>query len=286
MTVSVHDARPCALGEGPLWHPERQQFFWFDILSKRLMTQNGGKPHHWQFDDLVSAAGWASKDELLIASEKELFLFNLETGTSDSICPLEADTPTTRSNDGRADTQGGFWIGTMGKSAERFAGAIYRYYKGELRELFVGTTIPNSICFAPDGSRAYYADTVTGQIMAVDLDHDGWPTGNMDIFLDLRADGLNPDGSVTDAAGNLWNAQWGASRVAQYSPDGVFLQTIGFPAQHTSCPAFGGPDLTTLFCTSARQGIDSETLAAEPLNGQTFALQTNIKGQPEPRVIL
>ena len=34
--MMIHDNRQCQLGEGAFWHPERRQFFWFDILGKRL----------------------------------------------------------------------------------------------------------------------------------------------------------------------------------------------------------------------------------------------------------
>ena len=81
------------------------------------------------------------------------------------IAPLEADNPVTRSNDGRADPWGGFWIGTMGFNAEPQAGAIYRYYKGEVLPIVRNITISNAICFAPDRSCAYYTDTPTRQIM-------------------------------------------------------------------------------------------------------------------------
>ncbi|MDJ0827304.1 MAG: SMP-30/gluconolactonase/LRE family protein [Rhodobacter sp.] len=284
--MTPFDDRRCELGEGPLWHPVRQQLFWFDILGRRLLTREGDAARDWRFEEIVSAAGWTGRDTLLIASETRLFQFDLETGVQDTIAPLEADRPMTRSNDGRADPQGGFWIGTMGKGAEKHAGAIYRYYRGELRRLYPDVTIPNSICFAPDGTRAYFADTFSRRIMTQPLDAEGWPDGTPQVFLDLRADGLNPDGSVTDAEGNLWNAQWGASRVAGYSPDGEFLNAFDFPARHTSCPAFGGLDLTTLYCTTAQELLSPEILAAEPLNGQTFAVETGHKGWPEPRVIL
>ncbi|WP_420583531.1 SMP-30/gluconolactonase/LRE family protein [Ruegeria sp.] len=114
----------------------------------------------------------------------------------------------------------------------------------------------------------------------------GWPEGPSAVFLDLRADDLNPDGAVVDAEGNVWIAQWGANRVATYSPAGEFLTAIPFAAAHTSCPAFGGDDLTTLFCTSARQGLSAETLSAQPSNGMTFAAPAAGKGQAEHRVHL
>lgn len=280
--MQVFSETRCALGEGPLWHPERKQLFWFDILGKRLLTVEGGKERHWQFDEHVSAAGWIDAETLLMASETGLWRFDIGTGNRELVIALETDNAITRSNDGRADARGGFWIGTMGKQAEKHAGAIYRYYRGELRVIAEDITISNSICFSPDGSLAYWTDTFGKQIMRQPLDaKTGWPTAKAELFVDLRAEGLNPDGSVVDAAGNLWNAQWGASRVACYDADGNLKTTLDCPASQTSCPAFGGDDLTTMYVTTAADGLKEETAA-----GKTYSLQTMHKGQPEHRVIL
>ncbi len=283
----VYDDRPCELGEGPLWHPERQQLFWFDIIGKRLMTRENEQARSWAFDEHVSAAGWVDRDTLLIASETGLWRFGLESRAKDLIAPLEVDNPVTRSNDGRADPWGGFWIGTMGKQAEVGAGSIYRYWNGELRPLVRDITISNAICFAPDRSCAYYSDTATKLVMRWELDaQTGWPIGKAAVFLDLQSEDLNPDGAVVDHDGNIWIAQWGASRVAAYTPGGQFLRAVGFDAKHTSCPSFGGDNLSTLFCTTALQGLDADTLAITPTNGMTLTAPNVAQGQAEHRVIL
>ncbi|NOC92683.1 SMP-30/gluconolactonase/LRE family protein [Ruegeria sp. HKCCD6604] len=284
---TIFDDRPCELGEGPLWHPERRQLFWFDIIGKRLMTRERGTPKSWSFDEHVSVAGWVDRDTFLMASETGLWRFDLQSGKRNLITPLEADNPITRSNDGRADPWGGFWIGTMGKQAEPGAGSIYRFWKGELRRLVPNVTISNAICFAPDRSVAYFCDTATKQVRRWRLNPEtGWPEGDSAVFLDLRKEGLNPDGAVIDAQGNIWIAQWGASRVAAYTPDGMFLKAVAFDASHTSCPAFGGDELNTLFCTTARQGLSAEAIDSQPTNGMTFAARNAGQGQAEHKVIL
>lgn len=282
----IHDSRICALGEGALWHPTRNQFFWFDILGQCLMSQDADGPRTWRFPELVSAAAWVTDDVLLIAGERDLFLFDLNSEEIEVLCALEADNPGTRSNDGRADRQGGFWIGTMSKGGEmRGKGAIYRYYKGELRVLYPQVSIPNSICFTPDGGHAYFSDNFTQNVMKVALDADGWPVGAPSVFVTLP-DGLSPDGATVDADGNFCCAIWGGSRVAVYAPDGTLLREFPFAAPHTTCPAFGGPDLTTLYCTTATAGLSDDILAAHPLSGSTFQALNAGRGLPEPRFVL
>lgn len=151
-----------------------------------------------------------------------------------------------------------------------------------MRKLFAGITISNAISFPPDGRSACFTDTATRQIMRVALDAEGWPVGTPEIWLDLNADGLNPDGAVFDASGTFWLAQWGAGRIAAYGPDGHFLRAVEFPAPHTSCPAFGGPDLSDLYCTTAREGRQRPG----PLEGATFCAPGIARGLPEHRVNL
>ncbi len=274
--MQVYDDRTCALGEGPLWHPKRAELFWFDILEKRLMS----KARVWDFAEHVSAAGWLDTAHLLIASETALFKFNLETGDRENVAELETDNSATRSNDGRADPFGGFWIGTMGKNAEDYHGAIYRYYRGELRQVIPKITVSNAICFSPDGLWAYFSDTHSRRIQRVKLDQrDGWPTGEPEVYLDLRAEELNPDGAVVDAEGRLWNAQWGAGRVSCYR-DGVLEEIVQVDAPQTTCPAFGGADLKTLYITSAAVGVET------PYSGMTFQANIGTAGQVEHQVIL
>lgn len=282
MKPRVFDPRICALGEGPFWHPEREQLFWFDILGQKLMSRVGSDAFEWVFEESVSAAGWVDRETLLIASETALLTFDIASGEHARLVPLEETNTVTRSNDGRADPFGGFWIGSMGKNSERGAGSIHRYYKGVVECLVSDLTVANAICFSPEGDAAYFTDTWSRIIMKQDLDAEGWPKGPAVPFIDMTAERLNPDGAVVDAQGCLWNAQWGAGRVSRYSPEGTLMETLEFPATQTSCPAFGGTDLSTLYVTSAAVDMPADDTSA----GQTFVFDTSVKGQREHRVIL
>lgn len=279
MNAVVFDSRPCHLGEGALWHPERGQFLWFDILRRRLLGEGGAE---WRFNRMASAAGLVDETRLLIATETGLMLLDLQSGAQQDIALVEADRRETRSNDGRADRQGGFWFGTMGKQAEAGAGAIYRFWRGEVVRLFGGITIPNAICFSPDGRRAHFADTARGVIWAQDLDAQGWPEGERQVFLDLEPEGLNPDGAVIDADGGLWCAKWGAGAVMRYDAQGLRTHQISVGGRHASCPAFGGADLTQMLVTTALEGIEDPDAS----QGVPYLVTPGFRGLPEPRVLL
>tara|TARA_B100000767_G_scaffold220416_1_gene208715 strand:+ start:1527 stop:2399 length:873 start_codon:yes stop_codon:yes gene_type:complete len=276
---NVFDLRVCHLGEGPLWHPVQERWYWFDILQNQLLAKDTRGSYSWEFDEMVSAAGWIDKNNLLIASETGLYTFNTrsQNDTRHLIVELESNNQQTRSNDGRADPWGGFWIGTMGKHAEPGLGSIYRYYQGQMRQLVTGIAISNAICFAPNKTCAYYTDTPSQQIMRQPLDRQGWPKGQAELFIDLRAQNLNPDGAVIDRYGNLWNAQWGASQVACYNPAGELIKRVTFPAQQISCPAFGGLNMDLLLVTSAAVDADKKDTSA----GMTFTIGLDAFGLQE-----
>lgn len=280
--AQVFDHRVCQLGEGPLWHPLLSRFFWFDILGQRLLSRGADGTGEWHFDRIASAAGWVDDDRLLVATETGLAVLTLSTGALDDLIAVEADDPTTRSNDGRADPQGGFWFGTMAKDGKGKNGALYRFYRGEVRKLADPLGIPNSICFAPDGDVAYLSDTQDQVIWRQALDADGWPVGPRQVQLDLSTRDLNPDGAVTDADGALCVALWGEGAVARFDAHGAELGRWSVGGQHSSCPAFGGPDMEQMIVTTARDGIEKPDAG----QGLTYITTPGIRGRAEPCVIL
>ena len=280
--MKVYDDRPCALGEGPIWHPDRKQFFWFDILNRRLLSRDGGAPLAWDLPRMASAAGWIDRDRLLVADEAGLAVFDLRDGSQEPVAAIEADDAGTRSNDGRADRQGGFWIGTMGKGGERDLGAIYRYFRGEVRRLITPLGIPNAICFSSDGTLAYFSDTSVGRVWTWQLDAAGWPVGDPKPFLDLTDAGLSPDGAVIDSEGAFCVACWGAGRVMRFSQRGERLDDMPVGGIHSSCPSYGGSDLRDVLVTTALQDIEKPDTS----QGLTYLTRANVPGLPEPQVIL
>jgi sugar lactone lactonase YvrE len=279
----------CELGEGPFWHPLVKRLFWFDIVNQTLLSADtdGHLVDRFTFKDTVSAAGVIDEDRLLVAQSGSLIEFSLSRDSGREVVPLEADKPGNRTNDGRVNPSGGFWIGTMSRKGgqEQGAGSVYQYRGGEVTKVIDNITIPNSTCFSADGRTAYFTDS--GKMIkkcAIDPDT-GLPVGEWQDHASLPDDS-EADGSVLDAEGYLWNARWRGNCVVRFAPDGTVDRVIDVPASRVTCPAFGGDDLKTLYLTSARQGMSPEELAVEPHAGSVFSIRVDVPGMPESLVKL
>lgn len=279
----------CALGEGPFWHPSRQQLFWFDINNRTLFaaSADGAVENQWQFGEIVAAAGIVDDEVLALATETGLKRYNLKTGEMRLVVDIESDIPANRTNDSRVHPSGAFWIGTMVKEEGPKNGAVYHYRAGKLTRIRANAAIPNATCFSPDGRIAYWTDTPDQRILKCAVDPDtGMPAGEWELFADVSEHRGYPDGAVVDSEGYLWNARWGGACVIRYAPDGSIDRIIEVPVSQVTCPAFGGKDLKRLFLTTANKNMSAEQLAEEKVAGGVFYIDLDVAGQPEPRLSL
>lgn len=287
--VSVFSDHICELGEGPSYDPATDTLFWFDIVNGLLLEQgvtSGALKVH-DLGQMASALAVIDDKRQLIATETGLHVRDVSTGKLTLHTPIEADNALTRSNDSRVHPCGAFWVGTMAKNEGKGAGSIYWFFKGELRTLYTGITVSNSICFSQDGTIAYYTDTATGLLMRVACDPaTGLPAGESKVFVDHRSSKGYVDGSVVDRDGVLWNAVWGGKAVKAYAPDGTLLREIPMPATQSSCPAFVGFKADRLAVTSAWKGKDDKQRKLDPQAGMTFLLDIPVNGRFEPRVLI
>lgn len=162
----------CHLGEGPSYDAATDTAWWFDILEGRLFEAHlgSGRVRSHALGRMASALARIDAERQLIVAEDGLYIRTLGDGAMSLYRPLEADNPNTRSNDARVHPCGTFWIGTMGRDAQPTMGAIYALHRGQITRLFAGITIPNAICFSPDGALGYFADTAENVLYRVSLD--------------------------------------------------------------------------------------------------------------------
>jgi len=273
------------LGEGPTYDPSTDTAWWFDILGKGLIEHRfaTGETITHALPVMGSVLAKIDADRQMLATEKGIFIREVSTGALTLLTELEPERPGNRSNDGRVHQSGALWVGTMGKTAADGAGAIYHVAGKTVTRLYDGISIPNSICFSPDGSLAYFVDTRVNQMMKVSVDPaTGLPTGTPSVHIDGRERKGGIDGSVCDAEGGIWNACWGVGAVDHYNKDGKHLARYRLPAAQTTCPAFIGANADRLLVTTATEGLDAEGLAADPEGGKIFLLDVTVNGRHEP----
>ena len=269
------------LGEGVLWSPADGRVLWTDIVGKRLWSHDpaSGASQRVGLPTRLACFAPLGGTAVLAGFAEGLERFDWATGRREAIAPIEPASPTTRVNDGKVDRQGRLVFGTMDEApdgAKPIAGVWTYDGRSPPRALFGDVRISNSIAFSPDGRTMYFADTPTRTILAFDYDDGESRVSNRRVF--AVTDVGFPDGSTVDAEGCLWNAEWDGARVVRYRPDGRVDRVLALPCARATCCAFGGPNLSTLFITSARVGLDEAALVAQPLAGALFAADVGVTG--------
>ena len=275
------------LGESPLWHPMLAKLFWVDINKKLLFCCSLGKPanaYSVEMPFIVTAIAWQDKEHLILGTESGIYRYNIKRKIPQLITELESGDSNRRSNDGRADPWGGFWLSTMDKTAEKGQGKIYRYYNKKLDCIVTDLTIPNGLCFDKARSRGYYCDSFTSCIYVLELDiNTGEVAGTAKVFYQFNNTDVDPDGCVIDSIGNLWLAVWGMGCIMCLSPDAEVIHTIKVNNLNPTCTAFGGKQGELLFVTSA---VCESNKDLQNIQGTTIQISGIKNGQLEPPVIL
>jgi L-arabinonolactonase len=284
-TIEVAAAHRCVHAEGPVWSEESQRLYWTDIESRTLLSLDprSGSLARRAMSGKVCSLAFRERGGLLIAFEKRLCFFDPEKGSERQIAEVESDLPTTRLNDGRCDRQGRFVVGGFDSSQKGLSAAYRLDADLSLHRLFGGLSSANSTCFSLDGRTMYYADTPQAVIWAFDYDPETGEPRNRRLFCDFRGQPGLPDGSVIDADGCLWNAQWNGGRVVRYRPDGSLERVLEVPCRNPTSLAFGGAALDTLYITTSRLTLTEEEARLQPLSGTLLAVRPGVRGLPESR---
>lgn len=289
MTIlTLIDTVPCAnrLGEGVQWNHQDGCFWWTDIHSKKLYRYELAIKNltHFDLPERLCCFAFAKNDtRLLAAFESGFAWFDRATGAVEWIAKPEASIHGNRSNDGRCDRQGRFWMGSIveNRTSEEQSAGLYCLDKHfSVTQHFSGLMISNALCWSPDSRKLYHADSPTHSLRVYDFDAQTGELSNPEIFAHTAL-GVEPDGACVDADGYVWNAQWGGSQVVRYAPDGSKNVVLDLPVTQPTCVAFGGEQLNLLAVTSARVGLSDEALQQQPQAGNLFIFATPFRGLTE-----
>ena len=273
------------LGEGPLWDEREQALYWVDLRGQAFFRHHpaSGENRRFSFRGVLSTMVRRNERAgFLAACGRELqFLDSSGARIADtpSICPEPARVGN-RLNDGKCDPQGRFWFGTMDDAEKAATGSLYMMDADlQPRRMDDGYTVSNGPAFSPDGTVLYHADSPSRTIYAFDVGTDASLSGKRE-HVRLRENDGYPDGMTVDSQGYLWVGIWNGWRLQRFDPAGRAVTYFSLPVAQVSSCAFGGPDLTELYITTAAMGT-----SPQPLAGSLFCAEPNVKGLRMPRFV-
>jgi sugar lactone lactonase YvrE len=268
----------CMLGEGPVWDHRTRTLFFVDILAHRVWSFDAVTQvqQQWNVGETVGFLALTPNPNLLVLGCRSgLTKLDLETGDLSALHAVEPDKPGNRINDGTVGPDGSLWFGTMDFNATEPSGRFWRWKAGALSAFGPMLPCTNGPAVTQDGQMLYCADTVGGVIFKAAISA-GLP-GELSPYVRFEPDWGLPDGVITDAEDHVWCCHWGGGRVTRFRPDGSIERVIAMPVSQVTKCAFGGPDLRTLYITTAHCGL---VASAEPLAGHLFAIDAGVQGVP------
>lgn len=289
------------LGESPFWHPHEQTLYWLDIPGRKILRANVfmGTVETWPMPSEPGCMAPAASGGLVIALRDGVYRARDWGGVLSLIQKFDHDTATTRFNDGKADPLGRFWAGTIFEPRTSPEAALFsvdcRHDRVPLVQRQAGdATTANGLAWSPDSTTVYWADTPRHLIRAWDWDARTNAMTSERVFKQFPlkpagwqygADGATsyagrPDGAAVDSQGNYYVAMFEGQRVLKLGRTGEVLATLHVPAQCPTMPCFGGPDLQTLYVTTARHNRSMQELATFPNSGCVFSTRVDVPGLP------
>jgi sugar lactone lactonase YvrE len=273
------------LGECPVWSARDKALYWCDIDAPSLnrFDPATGRNHVMPMPEAIGSFALRKPAGFIVALRSGIWLARADGTLDRRILAAPYDPSHHRFNDGRCDPAGRFLVGYMNEKRDAPSAALMCIdAAGRMTEVFRGFTISNGLAWSPDGRTMYHSDTPAHVVRAFDYDVAAGTIANERVFKQWQGETDRPDGCAVDSAGNYWSAFYRGGKVVQISPSGETLAEYPVPAMCPTMCAFGGPDLRTLYVTSASRGRDAQELARLPQSGGIFAMTVDVPGLPEP----
>jgi sugar lactone lactonase YvrE len=276
------------LGECAQWSIEERALYFVDITGKALHRYKPKTSEHstMLMPEEIGCFGFRKGGGFIGAFRSGLWLLDASGNRLEKLADNPEDQRTSRFNDGRIDPAGRLLAGTIDEPKDGGRAHLYRYDRRGLQVLASGLLTSNGVAFSPDGRTLYHSDTPTFTIWRYAYDPATGEATDKTLFVRLEpteSDRGRPDGAAVDAEGCYWTALFEGGRIQRYAPDGRLLAEYPVPARCPTMVAFGGPDLKTLYVTSARAGRPQVELAALPHSGSLFSMPVDVPGLPEYR---
>jgi sugar lactone lactonase YvrE len=267
------------LGEGPLWSAAEKALWFVDIKSDKIHRYVPATGEKKSFDTPPNPGFIVPgrNGGFIVGLQSGLHSFDPRTGAFSALFEVEPERPGNRLNDGAIDPLGRLWFGSMDNGESEPTGCLYRLDRDGPKKMEDGIPITNGPTFSPDGKILYHTETLAKVIYAFDVSESGDLSGKR-VFAEIEAGAGYPDGPIVDSHGCLWTGLYGGWGVRRYSPVGKLLTTVRLPCANVTKMAFAGPDLRTVYATTAWKGLSDAERAAQPLAGGLFRFETEVAG--------
>lgn len=285
MKLDVICQKIMLLGESPLWHPVEKCLYWVDIVAATLYRLNINNKSIQKFimPSEIGSIAWRTKGGLIAALNDRFATIDTTTGTVQTIAVPLQNIKGVMFNDGKCDRQGRFWAGTKDIEEQKPIGSLYCLdKKGNAARILNGFTVSNGIAWNLDSSLMYICDSPARRIYQYEFDPNNGCLGKVQEFAQIPKEEGYPDGLTVDSEGYLWSCHWDGWQITRYKPSGEIDSVIPMPVPRPTSCCFGGPELKTLFITSASIGLSAAQLVDAPQSGQLFAMEVDVKGLAEP----
>ncbi len=272
------------LGEGPAWDGVNHRLYWVDIRAGNLHSfqPETGTDKYITLGETIGCVAPSQSGDMVMAVRGGFASMNPNTQKMIQLAKVEENLPGNRFNDGKCDPAGRFMAGTMDNAEIEASGMLYSFSaEGVLKTLLTGLRISNGLAWSPDFKTFYHIDTPSRQITAYDYDLASGDLEDPRTIVTIPSELGWPDGMTSDMEGTLWVAMWGGAKITRWNPGtGQLMEVIPVPALNVTSCVFGGPDLTDLYITSARKGMNEMQLAKFPSSGGLFRIKTGNQGMP------
>ncbi len=277
------------VGESILWDDRRARLIWVDIIGQRIHALDPESGAHllWKTPGRVTSIGLRQDGGAIVGLERQIALWDWD-GPFRPMVEVEPDLPGNRLNEGCVGPDGKFWVGTMANNINDddsardpgpAAGSLYRLDgPGKLTRLTNDVFGITNTLIWPKTDRLITADTLANEVYAYEIDRISAQLINRKTLLSGFHRGL-PDGSCIDSNGCIWSARVaGGGCLTRMTQEGQITDVIDLPCSWPTSCTFGGPDLETLYVTSARFTMSPQHLAENPQEGAVFAIAGLAKG--------